>query len=170
MLCFEGTSSRCHVVNLKLPIGVFRHSQDIHEWGWLYIVFCLAGYPSRVVCRYASYAAHIYMTSCYCVRKNECLSGIDKFIVFRCPQLISIYCGIVRHAFIRSPSFFNFLFQHACYSSKHQDSALSATNGVTSSPIALAKNSFDDYDATTSSQQPVLSLLLKKLQILHNFI
>ena len=46
-------------------------------------------------------------------------------------------------------SFFSFFFQHACYSSKYEDSAPSATNGVTSS-IVPAKNSFDDNDATTS--------------------
>ena len=46
----------------------------------------------------------LYMTSCSCVRKNACLSGIEQFIVFRCPQLISIYCGIVQYVVSDRPS------------------------------------------------------------------
>ena len=48
----------------------------------------------------------LYMTSCSCVRKNACLSGIEQFIVFRCPQLISIYCGIVQYVVSDRPSTF----------------------------------------------------------------
>ena len=46
----------------------------------------------------------LYMTSCSCVRKNACLSGIEQFIVFRCPQLISIYCRIVQYVVSDRPS------------------------------------------------------------------
>ena len=44
------------------------------------------------------------MTSCSCVRKNACQSGIEQFIVFRCPQLISICCGIVQYVVSDRPT------------------------------------------------------------------
>jgi hypothetical protein len=41
------------------------------------------------------YSIGIYDSPLLCEGKNACLSGDRAIIVFRCPQLLSIYCGTV---------------------------------------------------------------------------
>ena len=103
---------------LRYQHWVFSTQSGINECGWLYIIFYPAGLSFNgssllcvICCKYMHVHSFViitlqyllYMTGCSCMRKNACLSGIEQFIVFRCPQLISIYCGIARHVVFRSP-------------------------------------------------------------------
>ena len=100
---------------LRFQHWVFLH-RTFHELWHLYIYDCCNSVRFCVyVCpdcayNFTNFSEYVYVTVyifclCSCVMKNACLSGIERFIVIRCPQLESIYCGMERLVVFRLPEY-----------------------------------------------------------------